>query len=182
MKKLFKPSNKPQRPYIKNAIIFAIFVSTFFLADWLTKTYIFDFDFATMTSNNNTDWVVVGFRSLPNFSTTFLSFVNASMPGWTYDLIDMSLVAIFSISVFFSRHALSAIGLSIILAGVMGNGFDMLVNNYVRDIIYTPWLDKGTFNFADMFIICGAVVTFVSLVLQMIHDFKKDKTHASKVA
>lgn len=180
---------KQPRPYIKNAIIFAIFVTTFFLIDWLTKHFIFDetnqYDWNINSDTVYANWKIIAFSSLAHDSTTFLSFLQVKMPGWAYDLMDMGMLVIFATSIFFSRHTLSAIGLSIILAGIMGNGYDMLRFDYVRDILIIPWVQHGkagVFNFADIFIIVGAAVTFVSLVLQMIHDFKKDKSHSNKVA
>lgn len=169
------------RPLLKNAAIMMCFTLGFFLIDWLTKEFIFDstrqYNFATH-DNVYSDWKVVAWTSLEHPNTTFLSFLNIKMPDWTYDFINMTLVAIFVISVMLCSKTLSAIGMSITLGGILGNGLDMVAFNYVRDVMFIPWIDHGNagvFNFADVFIIVGAIVSFVSLIEQLVEDFKKDK-------
>lgn len=56
----------------------------------------------------------------------------------------------------------------ILLAGNIGNELDrLLYQNGVKDIIFIPYRDKGTFNFADIFIISGPIGMVVIMVFEI---------------
>lgn len=47
----------------------------------------------------------------------------------------------------------------------------------VRDIIYFPWIDKGTFNFADSFLICGGIGTIIyAIIIGLCFHNKQNKS------
>ena len=62
--------------------------------------------------------------------------------------------------IFKSDDQLEFTGLSLILGGALGNGFDRLKNGYVIDFIdiYYNNLHWPAFNFADSFITIGAIL------------------------
>ena len=53
-------------------------------------------------------------------------------------------------------------GLSLILGGALGNGFDRIINNYVIDFFDFHFNDLHwpAFNFADSFITVGGIIFF----------------------
>ncbi len=59
---------------LKNAIIFIITFSIFFLADFLLKHFLFD-----LNDQIQRDYSVIGIRSLAHYSTTFLDFLNIDL-------------------------------------------------------------------------------------------------------
>ncbi len=42
---------------------------------------------------------------------------------------------------------------------------DRLAFAYVRDIIYLPWADKGTFNFADIDVVFGCAGVIITMIV-----------------
>ena len=151
------------------------FLSSIFvllLIDLLTKQYLFDENNLYNVTNKITyqNWLF-GIRSIKNSGLTFLP--NAS------DVVLVSTINIFIlivclISLIFWKNILLSIFIAFIFAGSLGNTVDRLAFSYVRDIIFTPWLDKGTFNFADMDVIIGSFGFLITiLTLYLIPYFKK---------
>ena len=64
-----------------------------------------------------------------------------------------------------SDSRLEIVGLSMILGGALGNGFDRLLNGYVVDFIdfYYKNFHWPAFNFADTFITLGAILFFFNI-------------------
>ncbi|SYV91101.1 lipoprotein signal peptidase, partial [Mesomycoplasma hyorhinis] len=78
------------------------------------------------------------------------------------------LLFILIISVLLSKNYFFAAFMIILLAGNIGNELDrLLYQNGVKDIIFIPYRDKGTFNFADIFIISGPIGMVVIMVFEI---------------
>lgn len=171
----------------KAIIVFLSVLITIFLIDGLTKQLLFDSHLAKLDVNGvpgYSDYKVIGIRSFPHDNSTVFSSLNVSMSLGTRIFINILLAVIFTIPMLFTRSVVVAIGLGILVGGILGNGLDIIaerkvwfvqesrwVTHYVRDVFYTPWSDRGTFNAADFFIIAGAGTIFVRTVVQL---FKKD--------
>lgn len=74
-----------------------------------------------------------------------------------------------AISVFAWRTApdgrpIQTVGLAAIVAGATANVIDRLLDGKVTDYFYTGWF--ATFNLADTFITCGAVLVIGALLLE----------------
>lgn len=65
-----------------------------------------------------------------------------------------------------TKNKLEIIGLSLILGGALGNGYDRLVNGYVVDFIdiYIKKYHWPAFNFADLFITLGAILFLIEIL------------------
>ncbi len=65
-----------------------------------------------------------------------------------------------------TQNKLELIGLSLILGGALGNGYDRLINGYVIDFIdiYISDYHWPAFNFADSSITLGAVIFFIQIL------------------
>jgi lipoprotein signal peptidase len=46
--------------------------------------------------------------------------------------------------------------LGLILAGTLGNLYDRVIFDGVRDFLYFYWIEWPVFNLADCFLVCGA--------------------------
>lgn len=157
-----------KKTIIINYVVFLSLIFVLLLIDLLTKQYLFDEGNLNQITYQN--WLF-GIRSVKNSGLTV--FPNAS------DVVLVSTINIFIlivclISLIFWRNILLSIFIAFIFSGSLGNTVDRLAFSYVRDIIFTPWLDKGTFNFADMDVIIGSfgfAITILSLYL--IPYFKK---------
>jgi lipoprotein signal peptidase len=55
-----------------------------------------------------------------------------------------------------SRDFSLCAALGLILAGTLGNLYDRVVFDGVRDFLYFYWIEWPVFNFADCFLVCGA--------------------------
>lgn len=64
---------------------------------------------------------------------------------------------------------ISVIGLSLIVAGGIGNAIDRLLNQYVIDFIRPVFIDFPVFNVADI----GVTVGVIIFVLSLIFDSRK---------
>ena len=154
--------------YINKAIILSVFMMAFFLFDWLLKHYSYD-----ASTNHQTQWnyKIIAGRSLLHTSTTFLDFIGISMPFWIGQLVAWIIVVVFVLIALFSNIKYLPVFIGILLAGVIGNTLDSLYNGGVRDIFFIPWMDRGTFNLADLLVVIGAGLMGLSVLVEV---FKKE--------
>ena len=99
----------------------------------------------------------ISFGMLSNFNITFfLGLLSLIISCYIFFLI------------FKSDDQLEFTGLSLILGGALGNGFDRLKNGYVIDFIdiYYNNLHWPAFNFADSFITIGAILFFYCIFVK----------------
>ena len=148
------------------------FLSSIFvllLIDLLTKQYLFDEGNLNQITYQN--WLF-GIRSYSNPGLTV--FGHAKIDIVLVSTINIFILIVCLISLIFWKNILLSIFIAFIFAGSLGNTVDRLAFSYVRDIIFTPWLDKGTFNFADMDVIIGSFGFLITiLTLYLIPYFKK---------
>lgn len=149
----------------KALLVFWGFFLVFFLIDFLTKTFLFK---TSEAGGEGTSHGFIGFRSFAHDNSTLFSFLNISMPLGAKLFVNFFLLSIFLVASFYIQNIFYAIGLGVLFSGMFGNTLDIIISkevsqngvmvkNYVKDIIFTPWFDHGTFNFADTFVISGVV-------------------------
>lgn len=59
------------------------------------------------------------------------------------------------------KDKILSVGLSLILAGAIGNLIDRMTNKYVTDFFAFKWTKNLYYNLADMYIFLGAVITLI---------------------
>ena len=158
-----------KKTIIINYVVFLSLIFVLLLIDLLTKQYLFDEGNLNQIIYQN--WLF-GIRSYPNPGLTV--FGDAKIDIVLVSTINIFILIVCLISLIFWKNILLSIFIAFIFSGSLGNTVDRLAFSYVRDIIFTPWLDKGTFNFADMDVIIGSfgfAITILSLYL--IPYFKK---------
>lgn len=67
---------------------------------------------------------------------------------------------------------LAAVGLSLVVAGGIGNALDRFMNTYVIDFIRPVFIDFPVFNVADIGVTCGCVIFLISLVIEWVGSGK----------
>lgn len=154
--------------FIRNSLIFALVVGLLLTLDLLLKNYFFIEQPNDMAGPIQHDWKVIGIRSFAHTNSTFLSFINVSISQATQIAIGFTISSLLIIWLLFSKSKTQVVGLAIMISGVLGNTFDSTIFGYVRDILFTPWWDRGTFNPADVFIICGAALLFIGLIMELV--------------
>ncbi|WP_406602897.1 signal peptidase II [Metamycoplasma sualvi] len=158
-----------KKTIIINYVVFLSLIFVLLLIDLLTKQYLFDEGNSNQITYQN--WLF-GIRSYPNPGLTV--FGDAKIDIVLVSTINIFILIVCLISLIFWKNILLSIFIAFIFSGSLGNTVDRLAFSYVRDIIFTPWLDKGTFNFADMDVIIGSFGFLITiLTLYLIPYFKK---------
>src|SRR5207244_2218205 len=78
----------------------------------------------------------------------------------------VSLLAVLAITYWSTRKSTASdwylcAALGLILAGTLGNLYDRLVFNGVRDFLYFHWFEFPVFNVADSCLVCGAFLLMI---------------------
>ena len=160
-----------KKTIIINYVVFLSLIFVLLLIDLLTKQYLFDEDEGNLNQITYQNWLF-GIRSYSNPGLTV--FGDAKIDIVLVSTINIFILIVCLISLIFWKNILLSIFIAFIFAGSLGNTVDRLAFSYVRDIIFTPWLDKGTFNFADMDVIIGSFGFAITILsLYFIPYFKK---------
>lgn len=69
---------------------------------------------------------------------------------------------------------LCAVGLSLVVAGGIGNAIDRFANLYVIDFIRPVFIDFPVFNIADIGVTCGCVLFIASLAIEWAKSGSED--------
>ncbi|MXR07959.1 signal peptidase II [Mesomycoplasma hyorhinis] len=177
----------PKKRILYNAIFLFVFLLILLLIDQLTKNLIFKHeDFNEYAPDEklviNHGWI--GFRPLLHRGVTSGL---AKVFGFTIiHIFSFLLLFILIISVLLSKNYFFATFMIILLAGNIGNELDrLLYQNGVKDIIFIPYRDKGTFNFADIFIISGPIGMVVIMVFEIgwptVNKWYKNQKHKTSI-
>lgn len=189
---LIKYVKNNKKQILVNYLIFIVLFVILLLVDQLTKTFIFVHGDVHNLNENGLVYVngywsnpesinyksiinygIFGIRSIWHRGVTFLP----STFSITIIQIISILIFIFCLFVPLMINKKLTVFICFIASGDFGNMLDRFIfNEYVKDIFYFPWIDKGTFNLADAWVMIGAVLIFVYLVIELILDvIKKTK-------
>jgi signal peptidase II len=147
-------------PYALASIVFAL--------DRLTKRII-----ESRMSVFDTHTVIPGFFDIvhaQNRGAAFSIFADSTSPWRPFLLIGLSLAALILVAGILrkasSMDKATAIGLSLILGGALGNVFDRIVSGAVTDFLdfYIGTLHWPAFNVADSAIVIGSGLLLLSLL------------------
>jgi signal peptidase II len=147
-------------PYALASIVFAL--------DRLTKRII-----ESRMSVFDTHTVIPGFFDIvhaQNRGAAFSMFADSTSPWRPFLLIGLSLAALILVAGILrkasSMDKATAIGLSLILGGALGNVFDRIVSGAVTDFLdfYIGTLHWPAFNVADSAIVIGSGLLLLSLL------------------
>ncbi|NQZ29089.1 MAG: signal peptidase II [Mycoplasmatales bacterium] len=176
---------------MQNAIILIFTLSIFIGIDQFTKIYAF--------AQSDQSWIGDGIH-IPQISEgklfgirlvintgMFSSLGEGTVPYWGVQTITSIIAIIVIVAALFSSNKTMAFGFSLIASGALGNIMDryMLIEpnggHYVRDWIYNPFYDKGTYNIADIEVVFGSPIAAIGLITQAFKDSKKQTTEDNKV-
>lgn len=157
---LLRKNLLPKKQIIINAIILFTIAFLLLLFDQLFKNLLFNNDeYKSGFINNGIefDFKVIGFRPLLHHGVT--SGLQKVFGFWLIHFFSVIMILVAIVMLFFLKDRMLLVAISILLAGNLGNMLDrILYNNSVKDILFLPFYDNGTFNFADVFIITGALL------------------------
>ena len=173
-------SNKIEKKTLINNFILTLFIVAFLLLiDLLSKSIFFDF---SKESQNDVkvfylfDTKIIGLRNQAHKTTTFSDLLNLDFSNLFIIIYSWIIFTIIVFLIVFTRKKFFIVGFSFILAGLLGNTIDRMFYNYVRNIFFIPWWDRGTFNFADVIVVLGSGITFIVMISKIFFlDKKKEK-------
>lgn len=168
-----------RKKILTNYFVFFVFASLMLVFDLLTKHFLFinpngdsgELEYTWGPVQHN--FKIFGIRSVINTGLTFIpsSTINVALVTFfnVFILIGCIVFILFFNSTWYS------VFIGLIFAGALGNTIDRLAFGWVRDIIFIPWFDNGTFNIADVSVIIGCIGLAITLICQfLIAYWKKD--------
>jgi signal peptidase II len=112
-----------------------------------------------------------------DFIPGFLSFTHLRNTGAAWSLLEGKMIFFYVVTIIVSgviiyllvknykRSVWFSLGLSLVLAGAVGNFIDRLRLGYVVDMIQTDFMNFPIFNVADSALVVGVICIFVYLIL-----------------
>lgn len=164
-----------QFTWFKSYVFALITMIPLLFIDQLSKGVIYDGNRDSTAGDTQSDWGFIAFRSQFHTSTTFLDTIGKSMPFWASITLDYVLLMVFTVALFFVKNKYYAIALATLLTGVIGNTLDASIFHGVRNVMFIPYNDSGTFNFADIFIVVGSIMLALLIFYGLFKDWKKSK-------
>lgn len=164
----------------KTIIFFFIFFITFFAIDFFTKSFLYDHEWwkehqsGGFKGAHQYKNAFFGIRSLAHYNSTLFSFLGLTISIKIRLYLHLGVIIMLLILAITTKSYALNICFGIILGGVLGNTLDIGLTrgHFVRDIIFLPWVDRGTFNLADIFIILGATSLLIITIIKIIKSKK----------
>ncbi len=173
---------------IHNAIILVFTLSIFLAIDQFTKIYAFAKVSPKTIDSMGKGAIFIskgelfGIRLVTN-TGMFSSLGEGTVPYAGVQTITSLIAILVIISALFSKNKVMVFGFSLIAAGALGNIMDryLLIDNqgghYVRDWIYNPFSDKGTYNIADIEVVFGSPIAAIGLIMGIFKDSKNKENN-----
>jgi len=139
-----------------NKINYLVLISFFCILDQLSKIFI-NYNFHKLI---NKDLLIFTIDFVRNYGAAF-NILSGSRLFLSFISIISTIVL--SYFIFISENKIiNKYGLSLILAGSIGNGIDRIFNGYVIDFIKIKFIDFPVFNIADLVINMGVIILIIS--------------------
>ena len=139
-----------------NKINYLVIISFFCILDQFSKIYI-NLNFNKLI---NKDLLIFTIELVRNYGAAFNIFTGSRL---FLSFISVISTIILSYFIFIKENkTINKYGLSLILAGSIGNGVDRILNGYVIDFIKIKFIDFPVFNIADIVINIGALILIIS--------------------
>jgi signal peptidase II len=115
---------------------------------------------------------LLSFQLLYNSGAAFSTMQGMSIPLATFAVIVLIIVLAYTLAV--RKHSIpELVGLSLFAAGVAGNAVDRLQHGVVVDFLHLDFIQFPTFNLADVFITCGALLLIIIVLVSLIRGLNK---------
>ncbi|KID41776.1 signal peptidase II [Fructilactobacillus fructivorans] len=110
--------------------------------------------------------VIPGILSLTNINNTGAAWSFLSGKSFIFEIIAVIAVFVFLFFIYFERnHTGYLIGLTLMLAGTIGNLLDRFLVGSVTDMIQLDFINFPIFNVADSCVTIGVIVLFLVILL-----------------
>ncbi len=139
--------------------------------DQVTKLYFNGFELGEVVAGPY--FGIFQFRLVHNIGAAWGIFGGATTPLGIFAIVICLLLLLYLFVLAPDSSALSALGLSMVFAGGIGNAIDRFSLGYVVDFIDPVIIDFPVFNVADIGVTCGFALFFVALVLEFVQAGKQ---------
>lgn len=159
------------------ALIICVLICLIWLIDSITKSLNFDPTNLNISTYENS---LYGIKSVFNPGLTFFQWFNFQPELSIIHLFNFLLLIVCAGAISYQiNHGWSLlIGLSLITGASLGNMIDRFIYEQgVRDWLYLPWINQGAsvFNLADMFALSGSIVCLLTLIWQIVANWRTKK-------
>ncbi len=148
----------------RNAIVFACVVLAWFALDALTKSY-FNGSYEPGQATAGPAAEVFRFRLVHNTGMAWGMFDDSTLVLGVLSLAVCAALAAYLFVLSPRANLLEAVGVSLVVAGGLGNAADRFLLGYVVDFIEPTFIDFPVFNIADIGVTCGFVLFLAGIVL-----------------
>ena len=139
-----------------NKINYLVVIIIFFTLDQLSKIYI-NLNFDELL---NRDVYIFTIEYARNYGAAFNIFSGSRL--FLSFISVISSIILFYFIFIRENKLVNKYGLSLILAGSLGNGIDRIINGYVIDFIKIKSIDFPVFNISDVAINIGVLILIIS--------------------
>ncbi len=159
--------------FTKKLIIFEVlFFILLLVADLVTK--------AIVDANMTLGQSIVAIEGVLNF--TYVHNTGAAFSMFEGKMLYFYIITPISFAIFtwylVKNHKdsiLQNISVVMILAGMLGNFYDRVVYQYVRDMIHATFIDFPIWNVADMWLVIGVGLLVIYLIMEIVKELKMNK-------
>ena len=140
---------------IINSKRYLFIITTFTILDQITKIYV------NLNINKllNKDLLIFTIEFVRNYGAAF-NILSGNRIFLSFISVISSIILFYFIFIN-ENKSINKLGLSLILAGSIGNGIDRIMNGYVIDFIKIKFIDFPVFNIADIVINIGVFVLLI---------------------
>ena len=142
--------------YFKYKINYLLTISFFCILDQLSKIYIN----LNLNKLYNLDLFIFNIDFVRNYGAAF-NLLSGSRFFLSFISVISTIILSYFIFISENKH-INKYGLSLILAGSIGNGIDRILKGYVIDFIKIKFIDFPVFNIADIVINIGVLFLIIS--------------------
>lgn len=156
---------------LRNLTVLAIVVIVWLALDQLTKAWFNQLSVGSVTLSPIPQ--AIDFVLVHNTGAAWGVFSNATSILAVVSVVVCIIVVVY---LFASPNASlgTTIGLSLVVAGGIGNAIDRIANGYVIDFISFSFIDFPVFNIADIGVTCGLTIFIISFIWDWTHSCRDD--------
>lgn len=147
---------------MRNAKYLGFIVVVWLALDQASKHYFNSFDLGEVIAGPFLG--IFRFRLVHNTGAAWSMFSDSTFALGVFSLLICLLLLLYLFKLAPDSSLGESIGLSLVLAGGIGNAIDRFALGYVVDFIDPVFIEFPVFNIADIGVTCGFVVFFVSLL------------------
>lgn len=155
----------------RNLIVFIVVMIAWIGLDQATKAYFNSFELGELVAGPFLG--IFQFKLVHNIGAAWGMFGGAVIPLALLSIVVCLFLAAYLFVLAPESSVITALGISFVAAGGIGNAIDRFALGYVVDFIEPVFIDFPVFNVADIGVTCGFVVFFIGVLMEYSHASKE---------